>query len=153
MAPIETTIDTRKHEDGRSGLMSPFVHPTVAEMETARQIVDSPPVISTYAACAWDEMHDDGQVWLGAIIREAARKAGGKSPRHVVVSMDAPVKWSVQAFFRATRNYAGGIVLGFAPTFCAIGAELLTGDTRGVAVMIGPFWIGFACRKFDKDAQ
>lgn len=132
--------------------MSPFVHPTIAEMEVARQVVDSPPVIHTYAACEWDEMHEDGQVWLASIVREAARNAGGKSPRHVVVSMDAQVKWSARTFFRATKNYAGGIALGFAPTFFAIGAELITGDTRGVAFMIGPFWIGFAVSKFDREA-
>lgn len=131
--------------------MSPFVHPTIADMETARQVVDSPPVIHTYAACEWDEMHENGQVWLAAIVREAARNAGGKSPRRVVVSMDAQVKWSARAFFRATRNHAGGIVLGFAPTFFAIGAELITGDTRGVALMIGPFWLGFAVSKFDRE--
>jgi len=132
-------------------MMFPFIHPTIAEMDVARQIVDSPPVISTYTACEWDEMHADGQVWLAAIVREAARNAGGKSPRHVVVSMDAQIKWSVRTLFRATRNHAGGIVLGFAPTFFAIGAELITGDTRGVALMIGPFWLGFAVSKFDQE--
>jgi hypothetical protein len=132
--------------------MSPFIPPTIADMETARLIVDSPPVIHTYAACEWDEMHEDGQVWLAAIVREAARNAGGKSPRHVFVRMDAQIKWSVRTFFRATRNHAGGIVLGFAPTFFAIGAELITGDTRGVAFMVGPFWLGFAVSKFDREA-
>ena len=128
--------------------MSPFINPTIAEMETARQVVDSPPVIHTYAACEWDEMHEDGQVWLAAIVREAARNAGGKSPRRVTVNMDAQVKWSVRTFFRATRNHAGGIVLGFAPTFFALGAELITGETRGIAFMVGPFWLGFAVSKF-----
>lgn len=131
--------------------MSPFVPPTHAEMQTAQHIVDSPPVVATYAACEWDEMHEDGQVWLAAIVREAVRNAGGTSPTHVVVSMDAQIKWSVRSFFRATRNHAGGIVLGFAPTFFAIGAELITGDTRGVALMIGPFWLGFAVSKFDRE--
>lgn len=129
-----------------------FVPPTIAETEIARQIVGSPLVIHPYAACEWDEMHEDGQVWLAAIVREAARNAGGKSPRHVVVSMDAQVKWSARTFFRATRNHTGGIVLGFAPTFFAIGAELITGDTRGVAFMIGPFWLGFAVSKSDRES-
>ena len=132
--------------------MSPFVSPTAADMQTAQLIVDSPPVISTYAACEWDEMHEDGQIWLAAIVREAARKAGGKSPRRVTVSMDAQVKWSVRTFFRATRSHAGGIVVGFAPTFFAIGAELVTGDTRGIALMVGPFWLGFAVSNFDQGA-
>lgn len=129
-----------------------FVPPTTADMHVAQHIVDSPPVIQTYAACEWDEMHEDGQVWLAVIVREAVRNAGGKSPRRVVVSMDAQVKWSARTFFRATRNHAGGIVLGFAPTFFAIGAELITGDTCGVAFMIGPFWLGFAVSKFDHEA-
>jgi hypothetical protein len=130
-----------------------FAPPTIADMEVARQIVDSSPVIHTYAACEWDEMHEDGQVWLAAIVREAARNAGGKSPRRVIVSMHAQVKWSARTFFRATRSHAGGIVLGFAPTFFAIGAELITGDTRGVAFMVGPFWLGFAVSKFDREAR
>lgn len=134
-------------------IASPFAAPTIAEIETARQIVDSPAVIATYAACEWDEMHEDGQVWLAAIVREAARTAGGKSQRRVVVSMDAQVKWSVRTFFRATQNHAGGVVLGFAPTFFAIGAELITGDTSGVAIMVGPFWLGFAVSKFDREAR
>lgn len=132
-------------------MISPFIHPTIAEMDAARQIVDSPPVISTYAACEWGEMHEDGRVWLAAIVRKAARKAGSKSPRHVDVRMDAEIKWSVRTFFRAIRNHAGGVVLGFAPTFFAIGAELITGSTRGVALMIGPFWLGFAVSEFDQE--
>jgi len=67
--------------------------------------------------------------------------------------MDAPIKWSVRTFFRATRNHAGGVVLGFAPTFFAIGVELITGGTRGVALMIGPFWLGLAISKFDRGAR
>jgi len=65
--------------------------------------------------------------------------------------MDAQIKWSVRTFFRVTWNYAGGIVVGFAPTFCAFGAELITGPTRGVALMLGPFWLGFAVSKFDEE--
>ncbi len=112
---------------------------------------DSEQVISAYAASEWAEIDPAGQTWLAAIVREAAQKAGGKAPRQVFVSMDAQIKWSVRTLFRATRNYAGGIVVGFAPTFCAFGAELITGQTRGVALMIGPFWLGFAVSKFDQE--
>ncbi len=132
--------------------MAPFEQPTAADMAIARQIVDCEQVISSYTASEWAEMDPDGQTWLAAIVREAARKAGGKAPRQVVVSMDAQIKWSVRTFFRATRNHAGGIVLGFAPTFFAIGVELITGDTRGVAFMVGPLWLGFAISKSDRDA-
>jgi len=133
--------------------MAPFNQPTTADLAIAQQIVDSEQVISVYTAIEWDEMDPAGQTWLAAIVREAARKTGGKGPRQVVVSMDAQIKWSVRTFFRATENYAGGIVLGLAPTFCAIGAELITGHTRGVALMAGPFWIGIAFSKFDHEAR
>lgn len=128
----------------------PFVHPSAAEMLAAEQIVDSRPVISAFAACEWDELDIDGQVWAAAIVREATRLAGGTTPRTLHVSMDAPIKWATRTFFRATNRYAGGIVLGFAPTFFAIGAELITGSTRGIALMIGPFWLGFAVSAFEE---
>jgi hypothetical protein len=133
--------------------MAPFNEPTTADLAVAQQIVDSEQVISAYTAIEWDEMDPAGQTWLAAIVREAAHKAGGGAPRQVVVCMDAQIKWSVRTFFRATRNHAGGIVLGFAPTFFAIGVELITGDTRGVAFMVGPFWLGFAISEFDRGAS
>jgi len=132
--------------------MAPFKQPTAADMTIARQIVDSEQVISAFTASEWAEMDPDGQTWLAAIVREAVQNAGGRAPRQVVVSMDAQIKWSVRTFFRATHKHAGGIVLGFAPTFFAIGVELITGGTCGVAFMIGPLWLGFAISKFDRDA-
>lgn len=39
---------------------------------TAAAIVDSGPVISTYAACEWDCLSDDGKQWIMAIVKEAA---------------------------------------------------------------------------------
>ncbi len=133
--------------------MALFNQPTTADLAIAQRIVDSEQVISAHTASEWDEMDLDGQTWLAAIVREAARKAGGRAPRQVVVSMDTQIKWSVRTFFRATRTHAGGIVLGFAPTFFAIGVELITGDTRGVAFMVGPVWLGFAVSEFDRDAS
>ena len=35
-----------------------------------RQIVESPPVMATYAATQWDELSQDGHVWLCAIVSE-----------------------------------------------------------------------------------
>jgi hypothetical protein len=130
--------------------LPPFIHPSAAEMMAAEQIVDSHPVISAFAACEWDELDVDGQIWAAAIVREATRLAGGTAPRTVHVSMDAPIKWATRTFFRATRRHAGGIVLGFAPTFFAIGAELITGRSRGIALMIGPFWLGSAVAAIDE---
>lgn len=76
-----------------------------------------------------------------------------KVPPEVHVNMEAPIKWATRTFFRATRRHVGGIVLGFAPTFFAIGAELITGRTRGVALMIGPFWLGFAMSTIDGEQR
>lgn len=48
-------------------------YPTPAEMARAQAIVDNQPVIGVYGACEWDELHDDGKVWIATIIREASR--------------------------------------------------------------------------------
>jgi len=70
----------------------------------------------------------------------------------VHVNMEAPIKWATRTFFRATRRHVGGIVIGFAPSFFAFGAELITGRTSGIALMIGPFWLGFAVAAIERGA-
>ena len=47
--------------------------PSADDFAIAERIVNSPSVIGQYAACEWDELHDDGRVWLAAIVREARR--------------------------------------------------------------------------------
>jgi hypothetical protein len=37
----------------------------------AEAIVNSEPVISTFAACEWDDLQDDGKVWVAEIVRQA----------------------------------------------------------------------------------
>lgn len=44
--------------------------PTSDFLMVAAMIVDSDPVIRTFAASEWDELHDDGKNWVAAIIRE-----------------------------------------------------------------------------------
>lgn len=39
----------------------------------AEAIVNSDPVLSIFAACQWDELNDDGHVWLAKIVEEAIR--------------------------------------------------------------------------------
>lgn len=75
-----------------------------------------------------------------------------RAPHEVQVSFETPIKWSKRAFFRATKRHVGGIVFAFAPTYFAIGAELITGDTRGFALILGPFWLGFAVSAFEQEA-
>lgn len=120
-------------------------------MPLAQEINDSAPLMAVYAAPEWDELSDEGQQLVAALVRETMKRFGGKAPRRVHVSMDTDVRWSVRHFFRAGRRYAGGIVLGFAPSVFAFGAELITGETRGIALMIGPFWLGFAGAPIQED--
>lgn len=41
----------------------------------AEAIVESDPVIRVYASCEWDCLHDDGKVWVAAIVQEAMAQA------------------------------------------------------------------------------
>lgn len=62
----------------------------------AESIVDSEPVLATYAACEWAELHDDGKVWIAAIVaqsrstlaaapeREAMRPGGDAGERATI---------------------------------------------------------------------
>ncbi len=43
-------------------------------MVHAAAIVDSAPVIRTFAASEWDELHDDGKLWIAAIVQEAVAR-------------------------------------------------------------------------------
>jgi hypothetical protein len=49
------------------------VLPNAEEMAAAERIVNSPPVIGQFASCEWDELTEDGHVWVAAIVREARR--------------------------------------------------------------------------------
>ncbi|GAM04837.1 hypothetical protein [Novosphingobium sp. MBES04] len=37
----------------------------------AEKIVDSAPVLGVFGACAWDELGEDGKLWISAIVTEA----------------------------------------------------------------------------------
>lgn len=41
----------------------------------AENIVNSDPVLRTFAAPEWDCLHDDGKQWIIAIVRETLRRA------------------------------------------------------------------------------
>lgn len=51
-------------------------NPSSALWQLTASIVDSDPVISTFAAPEWDWISDDGKAWLCAIVGEATRRAG-----------------------------------------------------------------------------
>lgn len=44
---------------------------TPEAMRAAREIVDSDRVLRVFAAPAWDELSDDGKMWISAIVDEA----------------------------------------------------------------------------------
>jgi len=60
------------------------------------------------------------------------------------VSIITPVTWKANSFWMTRRGRTCGIVLAFSSTTFALGVEVITGSSRGLAVMIGPLWIGFA---------
>lgn len=60
-------------ERGEGRTLPAFEQPTAADMARAAAIVGSHPVISAYASCEWDELHEDGQAWIAAIVREASQ--------------------------------------------------------------------------------
>lgn len=54
-------------------------HPSYEQMSEAQAIVDSREVLSVFAACEWDCLSEDGQVWVAAIVKLAQDRARGKS--------------------------------------------------------------------------
>ena len=63
-----------------------FIQPTARDHRIAREVVDSHPVVSAYASCAWDELHDDGRVWMAAVVREAQARAAPSADTIVAVN-------------------------------------------------------------------
>jgi hypothetical protein len=55
-------------------LLSARVTPPATATLDAEDIVNSKPVISVFAACEWDELSEDGQAWVEAIIKETASR-------------------------------------------------------------------------------
>lgn len=55
--------------------------PAAEKFALAASIVDSDPVIRTYAAPEWDELHNDGKVWIAAIVSETQRRGQSEIER------------------------------------------------------------------------
>lgn len=64
--------------------------------------------------------------------------------RNIEVNIISPVKWKTDSFWMTKRGRTCGIVLAFSPTTFALGIEAITGSSRGLALFVGPLWIGFA---------
>lgn len=50
--------------------------PLSSFLVAAEAIVNSEPVITIYAACEWDDLHEDGKQWVAGIVRETLARAG-----------------------------------------------------------------------------
>ena len=59
----------------------------------AEEIVNSDPVIGVYAACEWDDLHENGKVWIAAIVAEATARANQSClPSGRIEGTDAPAR-------------------------------------------------------------
>jgi len=86
---------TTDHTDLIARLRTEVIKPEHL-LPLAESIVDSQPVVATYAACEWDCLDENGKVWIAAIVGEAirrtqgvARVGQGKHPSHVTRFSDA----------------------------------------------------------------
>ena len=62
----------------------------------------------------------------------------------VTITITTPEKWTARAFWAWLDRRAFGVVAAFCPTMFSFGFELITGKSKGIAFMAGPFWLGFA---------
>jgi hypothetical protein len=54
-------------------------HPSQELLREAHAIVESDEVLRIFAASEWDELSEDGQVWIAAIVKLAQERARGVS--------------------------------------------------------------------------
>ena len=54
----------------------------------AEAVTNDDQVISIFAACEWDELHDDGKLWVAGIVRETFARAIASSARLDALSPD-----------------------------------------------------------------
>lgn len=52
-------------------------HPSQQQLSEAQAIVDSDEVLRVFAACEWDCLSEDGQVWIAAIVKLAQERERG----------------------------------------------------------------------------
>lgn len=67
------------------------------------------------------------------------------------INCATPAKWH-RFIGRRIGATTFGIAAAFGPTALLFGVELITGQSRGVAVCIGPFWIGVAALRNQEQA-
>lgn len=70
----------------------------------------------------------------------------------VTVDLRTPEKWVARGFWAWRRRRTFGIVVAFCPTVFAAGIEVMNGYGKGLAIVAGPLWIGFATAKIEQEA-
>jgi hypothetical protein len=104
-----------------------FLQPSPAEMRAAACIVDSDPVIAAYAACEWNELDDNGRVWIAAIVREAAGQPR-PIPGHLIADINGFIVDMAKHFRRRTSRRLLGIRINTMSRTQAMANALATYD-------------------------
>ena len=60
------------------------------------------------------------------------------------LDISTPIGWKVRHLWVHKMGRYSAVVFAFCPTHFAVGFEFLVMESKGLAVMLGPFWIGFA---------
>jgi len=76
------------------------------------------------------------------------REAGSEG--RITIDLRLPEHYVVRHFFTIRKRFAAGIVVAFSPRILAAGIEIMNGYGKGLAVIIGPFWIGFAIARIER---
>lgn len=70
--------------------------------------------------------------------------------QRITIDIRTPEKWAARGFWAWRRRRTFGVVLAFSPVIFAVGVEVLNGYGKGLAVIVGPFWLGFATAKIEQ---
>lgn len=70
----------------------PYAMPS--SLAIAQEIANSEAVLGVYAASEWDELHDDGKLWISAIVAEARRRFGSATLAPAITSNVRPAPFS-----------------------------------------------------------
>lgn len=62
----------------------------------------------------------------------------------LTIDICAPETWITRHFWAWRKRRAFGVVVAFCPTVLAVGVELITDESKGFAVFVGPLWLGVA---------
>lgn len=76
------------------------------------------------------------------------REAGSEG--RVTIDLRLPEHYVARHFFKIRKRFAAGFVVAFSPRVLAAGVEILNGYGKGLAVIIGPFWICFAVARIER---